>query len=136
MHTPTLEVDKHPPGELRSWRHHVLQPLTKDPRRTDPRVPGRSVHEDVVVTRLADHLTPVLLQACASGARFGEVWIRTVLEDMPSFDLQMIDVLVTGVLVSLEDGALVETVHLSYRGIRWISTFDGVTSERAWEAAG
>jgi type VI protein secretion system component Hcp len=147
MHTrTTLSFDDHPPTTVRSWRHQITQPLTRDPRQADPRVPGRSKHEELSVTRVADALTPFLLHACSAGARIGRA--RLTVDVAPPLDealphapgvltLDLRDVLITSVLSSPEDGLPLETITLSYASVRWAWTPpDGATLEHAWQVHG
>jgi type VI protein secretion system component Hcp len=147
MHTrTTLIIDDHPPTTVRSWRHQITQPLTRDPRQADPRVPGRSKHEEISITRVADALSPLLLHACSAGSKIGRA--RLTVDVAPPLDealphapgvllMDLHDVLVTSVLSSPEDGLPLETLTLSYARVRWSWTPpDAPAIEQTWQVHG
>jgi type VI protein secretion system component Hcp len=143
-----IELPGSPRSACRSYRHHVHAPITRDRRLPDPRVVGRSIHEDFVVTKDLDHLSPVLLELCAAGTLLErvDIWVERPGEldpdappdappgpPTPWFHFALHHVLVTSVLTSIEDSGPLETVGLSYGSIRWI--FDGPEHEAqsAWK---
>lgn len=130
-----LWLDEHPPGPCRSWRHHVHADITRTRNSPDPRVPGRSRHEDLLVTRAPDALSPHLLQAAASGRWIGRVTLRArASDDAPTFSIELTDVLVTSVLCSVEDGVPLETVAFSYGRVAWSWGEDPPTAWSVYEA--
>jgi type VI secretion system Hcp family effector len=119
--------------------------LTRSPRDRDPRVIGRSSHEDFVVTKDLDHLSPHLLSACAAGERLAEVVVRVLRttsapdqapQDLPWFRFLLRNVVLTSVLTSVEEHGPLETVAMSYAEIGWFFEGEGAAEERAWVVHG
>lgn len=79
-----LALPGHPPAPCVRYQLHVHAELTRDRRAADPRVPGRSRHEDALVSREPDALSPWLFYCCAAGVRVDEV--RVVLRHDPPPD--------------------------------------------------
>lgn len=71
-----LDIPGHAPSECTAYTAHVHTDLTRSPGRGEPRVPGRSRHEDLVITRRLDHLSPHLQRWCAGGERVAEMVLR------------------------------------------------------------
>lgn len=114
---------------IRGYRHAISLEITHDRSRPDLRITGRSQHEDFVVTKDLDALSPRLLRWCAEGAAVPEVRIEVARgaddeggDPVGTFEFVLIDVIVTSVLTSCEaDAGLLETVALDYGSIRWVS---------------
>ncbi len=135
-----LHLEGLPPVRCVGFVNHVHAEITRDRGRSDPRVFGRSRHEDFTITRGVDHLSPRLLRWCAEGhcvdAMRLEIRKRaepnsppedgappappTYEEEQPHFSFHLGEVYITGVLASLDDGPPLETVALDYGTIRWI----------------
>jgi type VI protein secretion system component Hcp len=79
-----LALPGRPPAPCVRYQLHVHAELTRDRRAADPRVPGRSRHEDALVSREPDALSPWLFYCCAAGVRVDEV--RVVLRHDPPPD--------------------------------------------------
>jgi type VI secretion system Hcp family effector len=150
-----LSIPGPPTVPCRRFEHRVHAEITKDRRATDPRVPGRSRHEDLQITREVDALTPFLCGACASGARIEAVQLdieRHLQDDAPDgppdaaadrapvladrhLRIRLEDVLVTSALLSQDGGPPLETVSLSYGTIHW-EWITETTTRATWAVYG
>ncbi|MCB9682314.1 MAG: type VI secretion system tube protein Hcp [Alphaproteobacteria bacterium] len=119
--------------------------VTRDAPAADPRVPGRSKHDPVLVTRTIDVLSPRLLGACASGELLPRVDLVLTApapgaddarDEVPWFRLELTDVLVTSVLASLEDDGPLETVAFDYGAVRWVHLDGADTHDAHWSVHG
>ena len=130
-----LIIAGYAPAPCRRYQHRVHAEITRDRRATDSRVPGRSRHDDVEITRVIDGLSPLLFAWCASGARSEEVQLLLTRSlpppggDTPSppdesrFCFTLSDVILTSAFSSTDaaepDGPPLETLTLSYGRIAW-----------------
>lgn len=130
-----IHVDGQPVTRCESYRQHLHTRVTRVHGRADPRVGGKTTHEDFVVTRRPDHLTPVLLHACATGTMLESLAVEsrrapegerdedapptTYDEERPGMRYTLHEVYVTAVLASVEDDGPLETVSMSYARVRW-----------------
>lgn len=126
-----LDLPDQAPAPCLSWRLHVHSELTRDRTTGQARVPGRSRHEPVRVTRRPDRLSPLLLHAAASGAAWPTVTLRMADDDGPCWLVTLTDVLVISVLSSLEEAGPLETVDLSYGAVTWSWLRDD-QPQRSW----
>ncbi len=110
------------PLPLRGLQHHLSTELTVDPGRArlglDARTTGRSRHDDVSVTRRPDALTPRLRRAAAAGERIPEVRLA-VPAPGGTLGVELVDVFVTGALLTADQDGPLETLTLSYGQVAW-----------------
>lgn len=130
-----LIIAGHAPAPCRRYQHRVHAEITRDRRATDSRVPGRSRHDDVELTRVIDGLSPLLFAWCASGTRIDEVQLLLTRSfprpdddsptppDEPRYCFTLSDVILTSAFSSSDpaepEGPPLETLTLSYGRIAW-----------------
>lgn len=119
-----LLVGDHPPSRVTAYTHELHAELTRSPGRADPRTPGRSRHEPFRVTRRLDALSPLLLEAAASGQMLPEVIIEVdrpddAAGDRPWFQFVLERVLVVRLVSSWDDEAPLETAVFDYGAVHW-----------------
>lgn len=141
-----LQLPGHSVSRCASYRHRLSAKVTRVQGRSDVRVGGKTTHDDFAVTRKPDGLSPILLHACAEGLALGTITIELRRppegleedapppeydEESPGLRFELVDVYVTSVLASIEDDGPLETVTLSYAGVKWVWEGDE-PSERSW----
>ncbi len=109
-----------------------MQPRSATASTSGGHTAERAEHEDVVFAKIADLASPILLQTCATGktlprARFEFMRADGDGKPVKYFEIQLENVLISGVAPSLVEGTLLaEHVSLKYSKIKWAYTRQGI----------
>ena len=102
----------------------------------------RCVHGEIVVAKLADLASPILLQNCSTGRTLPKARIEFMRADglgerVKYFEIELENVLIGGVSPSIREGEILsEYVALKYSRIKWKYTQQKVAGGSAGNVAG
>lgn len=117
--------------------HHVewevLQPKSATASTGGGHTAERCEHKDILLNKLADLSTPLLLQNCSSGktipkAKFEFMRADAKGERVKYFEIELENVLIGGVSPSVEEGDILkEEVRLKFSKVKWKYTQQKIT---------
>ena len=111
--------------EVKSVNWEVLQPKSATASTGGGHTAERTEHRDIVISKLADLATPLLLQNCSSGktlpkAKFEFLRADGQGERVKYFEIELENVLISSVAPAVEPGdILAEDVKLKYSKVKW-----------------
>ena len=111
--------------ECKSVNWHVLQPKSATASTGGGHTAERTEHKDIVVSKLADLATPLLLQNCSSGKTIPKAKLEFLRADgkgerIKYFEIELENVLISSVALSVSQGdILTEDLSLKYSKVKW-----------------
>ncbi len=111
--------------ELKSVQWEVLQPKSATSSTGGGHTAERCEHKDIVVTKLSDLSTPLLLQTSSAGktipkAKFEFMRADAQGERIKYFEIEIENVLIGGVAPSVEPGDILqEEVRFKFSKVKW-----------------
>jgi type VI secretion system secreted protein Hcp len=111
--------------EVKSVQWEVLQPKSATASTGGGHTAERTEHKDIVVSKLADLATPILLQTCSSGktipkAKFEFMRADGQGERVKYFEIEIENVLIGSVKPTVAEGDFLhEKVGLKFSKIKW-----------------
>lgn len=111
--------------ECKSVNWHVLQPKSATASTGGGHTAERTEHKDIVLTKLADLATPLLLQNCSSGKTIPKAKFEFLRADgqgdrVKYFEIELENVLISSVAPAVEQGdILTEQVSIKYSQVKW-----------------
>jgi type VI secretion system secreted protein Hcp len=111
--------------EVKSATWEVLQPKSATASTGGGHTAERTEHRDIILQKLADLSSPLLLQNCSSGKTLPKAKIEFLRADgqgerVKYFEIELENVLISGVAPSVEPGdILTEEVRLKYSKVKW-----------------
>ncbi|MFA5985461.1 MAG: type VI secretion system tube protein Hcp [Methylococcaceae bacterium] len=111
--------------ECTSVKWEVLQPKSATASTGGGHTAERCEHKDIMLTKLADLATPLLLQNSSSGKTFPKAKIDFMRADAQGerikyFEIELENVLIGGVAPSVEPGDILqEEVFLKFSKVKW-----------------
>ncbi|AMP06156.1 MULTISPECIES: Hcp family type VI secretion system effector [Collimonas] len=111
--------------ECKSVQWEVLQPKSATASTGGGHTAERCEHKDIVLTKIADLATPLLLQNCSSGKTIDSAKFEFLRADgkgdrIKYFEIELSNVLISDVTPSVQEGdVLSESVSLKYSKVKW-----------------
>ncbi len=111
--------------ECKSVAWEVLQPKSATSSTGGGHTAERCEHKEIVINKLADLATPLLLQNCSSGktipkAKFEFLRADGKGERIKYFEIELVNVLISDVAPSIAEGEILrESVSLKYSQVKW-----------------
>jgi len=111
--------------EVKSVNWEVLQPKSATASTGGGHTAERTEHRDIVVSKLADLATPLLLQNCSSGKTLPKAKLEFMRADgqgerVKYFEIELENVLISSVAPSVAQGDILsEDVKLKYSKVKW-----------------
>ena len=111
--------------ECKSVNWEVLQPKSATASTGGGHTAERTEHKDIVISKLADMATPLLLQTCSSGKTIPKAQLKFMRADGQGarilyFQIDLENVLISSVAPSVAQGdILTESVSLKYSKVKW-----------------
>ena len=111
--------------EVKSVNWEVIQPKSATASTGGGHTAERTEHKDIVITKLADLATPLLLQNCSSGKTIPKAKLEFLRADgqgerIKYFEIELENVLISGVAPSVHGGdILTENVSIKYSQVKW-----------------
>ncbi|MBV6323735.1 Hcp family type VI secretion system effector [Duganella violaceipulchra] len=128
--------------ECKSVRWELSQPKSATASTGGGHTAERSEHGDIVVCKLSDLSTPLLLQTCSSGKTIPKATIEFMRADAMGervmyFEIALENVLIGGVSPAIREGDILgEHVALKYSKIKWRYTRQTISGGSAGNTAG
>lgn len=103
----------------------VLQPKSATASTGGGHTAERCEHKDIVLKKLSDLASPLLLQNCSSGKTFAKATIDFMRADTQGerikyFQIELENVLIGGVAPSVDEGSILqEEVRLKFSKVKW-----------------
>ena len=111
--------------ECKSVHWEVLQPKSATASSAGGHTAERTEHKDIVISKLADLATPLLLQTCSSGktipkAKFEFLRADGQGERIKYFEIELENVLISSVAPQVQPGDILsESVSIKYSKVKW-----------------
>ncbi|USX11300.1 type VI secretion system tube protein Hcp [Oxalobacteraceae bacterium OTU3REALA1] len=111
--------------ECKSVQWEVLQPKSATASSAGGHTAERTEHKDIVIAKLADLATPLLLQTCSSGktipkAKFEFLRADGQGERIKYFEIELENVLISSVAPQVQPGDILsEHVSIKYSKVKW-----------------
>lgn len=111
--------------ECRSVAWEVLQPKSATASTSGGHTAERTEHRDIVLSKLTDLASPVLLQNCSSGKTLPKAKLEFLRADgqgerIKYFEIELENVLIGSVSPAVNEGDILgETVSLKYSKVKW-----------------
>ncbi|CAN7409229.1 type VI secretion system tube protein Hcp [Pseudoduganella sp. LjRoot289] len=111
--------------EVKSVNFEVLQPKSATASTGGGHTAERTEHKDIVIHKLADLATPILLQTCSSGKTIPKAKLEFLRADgqgerIKYFEIELENVLIGSVAPSINQGDILsEDVALKYSRVKW-----------------
>ena len=133
--------------EIASFQHSLSQPKSSSASSAGGHTAERTEHKDIVVSKLADLATPILLQTCSSGktipkAKFEFMRADGQGERVKYFEIELENVLVSSIKPAVKEGDFMhEAVGLKFSKVKWkytqqkIGGGDGGNTSGGWDLA-
>lgn len=128
--------------ECKSVRWELSQPKSATASTGGGHTAERSEHGAIVISKLADLSSPVLLQSCSSGKTIASATIEFMRADamgerIKYFEIALENVLIGGVSPRIREGDILgEHVALKYSRIKWRYTRQDISGGSAGSTAG
>ena len=111
--------------EVKSVQWEVLQPKSATASTGGGHTAERTEHKDIVVSKLADLATPVLLQTCSSGKTIPKAKLEFMRADgqgdrVKYFEIELENVLIGSITPAVKEGDFMhETVGIKFSKVKW-----------------
>jgi type VI secretion system secreted protein Hcp len=111
--------------ECKSVSFEVLQPRSATASSAGGHTAERCEHKDIVVTKLADLATPLLLEQCSMGktipkAKFDFMRADSDGKRVTYFNIELENVLISGVAPHVSEGDIMtESLSIKYSKVKW-----------------
>ncbi|TCV90677.1 Hcp family type VI secretion system effector [Sulfurirhabdus autotrophica] len=111
--------------ECKSVAWEVLQPKSATSSTGGGHTAERCEHKEIVINKLADLATPLLLQNCSSGKTIPKAKIEFLRADgkgdrIKYFEIELVNVLISDVAPSIAEGEILrESLSLKYSQVKW-----------------
>ena len=111
--------------ECKSVQWEVLQPKSATASSAGGHTAERTEHKEIVIAKLADLATPLLLQTCSSGktipkAKFEFLRADGQGERIKYFEIELENVLISSVAPQVQPGDILsEHVSIKYSKVKW-----------------
>ena len=111
--------------ECRAVAWEVLQPKSATASTSGGHTAERTEHRDIVLSKLTDLASPVLLQNCSSGKTLPKAKLEFLRADgqgerIKYFEIELENVLIGSVSPAVNEGDILgETVSLKYSKVKW-----------------
>ena len=135
--------DKHKDWiECTSVTWGVKQPRTATASTGGGHTAERCEHEEVVIDKLADLASPILLQTCSAGKTIPKAKLEFMRADgqgdrIKYFEIELENVLIGAIKPKVEEGAIIqEKVGLKFSKIKWKYTQQKVTGGAGGNTSG
>jgi type VI secretion system secreted protein Hcp len=128
--------------ECKSVNWGVEQPRSATSSTGGGHTAERCEHRDIVISKLADLASPILLQTCAAGrtipkAKFEFMRADAQGERVKYFEIEIDNVLIGAVTPSVEEGdILTEEVGFKFSRVRWKYTQQKITGGAGGNTSG
>lgn len=128
--------------ECQSVQWQVLQPKSATASTGGGHTAERTEHKDIVLAKVADLATPLLLQHCSSGKTIPKAKFEFLRADgagvpIKYFEIELENVLVSSVEPAIQGGEILnETVALKYSKVVWKYTRQKVGGGAAGNTSG
>jgi type VI secretion system secreted protein Hcp len=102
----------------------------------------RCEHGEIVITKIADLSTPILLQTCATGRTIPKARMHFMRADghgqrIRYFEIELDNILIGGVSPSVYEGSILsEHVGLKFSGVKWKYTQQKISGGAGGSASG
>lgn len=119
--------------ECKGVEWEVLQPKSATASTGGGHTAERCEHKDIVLTKLTDLATPLLLQTCSAGktiksAKFEFMRADAMGERVKYFEIELENVLIGGVAPVVDEGDILhEEVRLKFSQVKWKYTQQKIT---------
>jgi type VI secretion system secreted protein Hcp len=111
--------------ECKSVQWEVLQPKSATASTGGGHTAERTEHKDIVISKLADLSTPLLLQNCSAGKTLAKAKLEFMRADgqgdrIKYFEIELENVLISSVAPTINGGDILgESVALKYSKVKW-----------------
>lgn len=128
--------------ECQSVTWGVAQPRSATASTGGGHTAERCEHRDVVISKLTDISTPILLQTCSSGKTIPKATIEFMRADgngtrIKYFEIELENVLIGGVIPRIAEGDIMsEHVGLKFSKVKWKYTQQKVTGGAGGNTSG
>ncbi len=128
--------------ECKSVSWGVEQPKSATSSTSGGHTAERCEHQDIVITKLADLASPILLQTCSAGrtipkAKFEFMRADAQGERVKYYEIEIENVLVGAISPGVEEGDILhESVALKFSKIRWRYTQQKITGGAGGNTSG
>lgn len=120
----------------------VLQPKSATASTSGGHTAERCEHGDLVITKLADLSSPILLQTCSAGRTIPKAKLEFMRADgqglrIKYYEVELENVLIGAVVPSIQPGQiLIEHVSLKYGKVKWKYTQQKIAGGAGGNVAG
>lgn len=128
--------------ECKAVNWEVIQPKSATASTGGGHTAERCEHHDIILTKMADLATPLLLQNCSSGKTFPKARFEFMRADnkgerVKYFEIELTNVLISGVAPTVAEGdILLEKISLKYSQVKWKYIQQKVTGGTGGNTAG
>lgn len=128
--------------ECASAKWGISQPRSATASTGGGHTAERCEHGEVIITKLADLSSPILLQTCSSGKTIPKAKLEFIRADgngerVKYFEIELENVLIGGVMPSIHEGEfLSEYVGLKYSKVKWKYTQQAIAGGARGNTAG